>query len=169
MIELRFAPLREMQERLERMSDRFAPHYGNGNGNGYPQVDPTQFPPLNAWEDDQNLYVEAELPGLALADLEIYIPDPQSLTIKGQRKEPELGPGRWHRRERAQGAFERTLALPAAVNPEQVEACLKHGVLTVTLPKAPEARPRKIEVRAGAPAIEEGAKRRKAAKKEDQP
>jgi HSP20 family protein len=169
MIELRFAPLREMQNRLDQMGERFAQLYGQGNGNSGPQFHPNQFPPLNAWEDEQNLYVEAELPGLGLEDLEIYVPDPQSLTIKGQRKDLEPGAGRWHRRERALGAFERTLPLPTTVAADEVEACLKHGVLTVTLPKAPEARPRKIEVRAASPAIEEGTKRRKSAKKEDQP
>ena len=73
--------------------------------------------------------------------------DQNTLTIKGDRKEPTLEGGHWHRRERAFGAFERSLALPGAVNAEEVEAWFKHGVLTIKLPKAPELRPRKIEVK----------------------
>jgi HSP20 family protein len=107
-----------------------------------------QFPLLNAWETGDSFYVEAELPGLALEDLEIYMTDASTLMIKGQRKAPELAGGKWHRRERAFGTFERSLPLPMAINGDQVEASLKHGVLTIKLPKAAELQPRKIEVKA---------------------
>jgi HSP20 family protein len=74
--------------------------------------------------------------------------DASTVVIKGNRKTPELAGGQWHRRERAFGTFERSLTLPGAINGDEVEASLKHGVLTVKLPKAPELRPRKIEVKA---------------------
>jgi HSP20 family protein len=116
---------------------------------GRPALDPTAYPALNAWEDDNAFYVEAELPGLAHEDLDIYMSDATTLTIKGRRQEPTLaGDAKWHRRERAFGEFERSIGMPGAVSTDQVEASFKLGVLTVKLPKAPELRPRKIEVKA---------------------
>jgi HSP20 family protein len=105
------------------------------------------YPALNAWEDDASYFVEAELPGMELADLEIVVTGDQ-LTIKGERKAPAIEQGAWHRRERAFGAFARTLELPAAVDADRVEAKLSSGVLLVQLPKSEKARPRKIEVKA---------------------
>jgi HSP20 family protein len=122
-------------------------HFWGAARSGRPALDPAGFPALNAWEDAENFYVEAELPGLALEDLEISLADTDALSIKGERKEPACQ-GTWHRRERAFGTFERTLTLPGAVDAERVEANLKLGVLTVKLPKAAELKPRKIEVKA---------------------
>jgi HSP20 family protein len=81
-------------------------------------------------------------------DLEITMADAATLTIKGARKEPASEGAKWHRRERGFGSFERSLELPGPVDTENVEATCKHGVLTIKLPKAPELRPRKIEVKA---------------------
>ena len=73
------------------------------------------------------------------------------LTIKGQRhREKESKEGGLHRVERAYGTFARTFDLPAAVNTEAVAATYKDGVLEVTVPKAEEARPKQIEVKASA-------------------
>ena len=60
------------------------------------------YPPLNAWEDDDNLYVEAELPELELTDLEIFVNGDNELSIKGERRQPEQEDGTWHRQERGQ-------------------------------------------------------------------
>ena len=147
MISLRYRPLFDFQHELNQMrshlndllaSDRGSPRQGSS----------WQFPLLNAWETDDSFYVEAELPGLELEDLEIYMADTSTVAIKGQRKAPELTGGQWHRRERAFGTFERSFKLPAAINGNDVEAFLKYGVLTIKLPKAAELRPRKIEVKA---------------------
>ncbi len=146
MLSLRFAPLRELQDEMDRMRGRFEQLFGESPA-GHPQLDPTGFPALNAWEDEQSFYIEAELPGLALSDLEIHMANQNTLAIKGERKQPATVEARWHRRERAYGAFERSLELPGAVDTENVEASLKNGVLTIKLPKAPQIRPRKIEVK----------------------
>lgn len=146
MLALRFSPYEQLrdvshlQQRLGRLLGEFAP-------TGSPSVNPGAFPALDAWEDEIHFYVEAELPGLDLNDLEISMADENVLTIKGLRKAPELEGGTWHRRERACGAFERTFALPGPVDAEHVEALLKHGVLTIKLPKAEKIRPRKITVK----------------------
>lgn len=105
------------------------------------------FPALNVWEDESNLFVEAELPGMALGDLEIYVTGGDQLTIKGDRKQPEVQKGTWHRQERGFGSFVRTVTLPLSVNADKVQGRFQNGVLTVTLPKAEAARPRKITVK----------------------
>ena len=107
------------------------------------------YPPLNLWEDDNNLYVEAELPELELADLEIVVNGDNHLSIKGERKQPERENGMWHLQERGRGAFSRMGELPQYVDSENVTAEIKHGVLTITLPKRAEAKARRIEVKAG--------------------
>ena len=107
------------------------------------------YPPLNLWEDDNNLYVEAELPELELTDLEIFVNGDNQLSIKGERKQPEQEKGTWHRQERGHGSFSRVGELPQYVDSEKVTAEFKHGVLTITLPKREEAKARRIEVTAG--------------------
>jgi HSP20 family protein len=106
----------------------------------------TAFPPLNIWEDDANVHVEAEAPGLKMSDLEVLVMNDE-LTIKGRREYQEQDKGvAWHRRERGVGTFERSIRLPFDIDAEKVQAALRDGVLTITLPKAASARPRKIEV-----------------------
>jgi len=131
------------------MRSEFDRLFGEARTARWPTLDPRAFPAVNAWEDEECFYVEAELPGLNLDDLEIYVSEQNVLTIKGQRKQPALEGGHWHRCERAYGPFERSVPLPGPVSPDDVEATFKQGVLTVKLPKAPEIRPRKIEVKGG--------------------
>jgi HSP20 family protein len=109
-------------------------------------VSPTSYPALNLWEDDERYGVEAELPGMELADLEIYVQGHQ-LSIKGERKPPQVEEANWLRRERGYGVFTRVIELPGSVNGEGVNAEFKHGVLTITLPKREDAKPRRIAVR----------------------
>lgn len=106
------------------------------------------FPPLNVWEDDDALYVEAELPGMSLDDIEIYVTRDNQLTIRGERKAPEIEKGTWHRRERMFGSFTRVITLPVEVDADKVEATLHNGLLRIRLPKAETARARKIPVKA---------------------
>lgn len=117
-------------------------------GSRGPQFAPAAYPAVNAWEDDQNFYLEAEIPGLTFEQLEIFVTDGKVLTIKGERTPCACEGGKWLRRERGYGAFQRQIALPGPVDQEHVEASLKHGVLTITMPKAAEIRPRRIEVKA---------------------
>jgi len=118
---------------------------------GYPQLTrdvwfaPT-FPTVNVWEDTDNVYAEAELPGLKLDDIELLVMGDE-LTIKGERKDVCEDEVSYHRKERDAGYFNRVFRLPVGVDAEKVEATLRDGVLTVTMPKADEAKPRKIEVK----------------------
>ncbi len=104
------------------------------------------YPALNVWEDDSDFYAEAELPGLKLEDLEIYVTGNQ-LTIKGERRPPQHDDGTWHRQERGYGKFSRMIELPGDVNVDHVSAEFKHGVLKITLPKSEAVKSRRIQVK----------------------
>lgn len=111
-----------------------------------PRFAQASYPQLNLWEDDENFLVEAELPGLALDDLELIVTGGSQLSLKGERKQPEPENAKWHRHERGFGTFSRTVELPSPVNADEVSASFSNGVLTITLPKSEEAKPRKITV-----------------------
>lgn len=143
MLTTRWEPLAEMN-RLRNEMDRLFGRYGFGQPR---RQGPSVFPPLNMWEDDNNLYVEAELPGFELKDLEIYVTGGNQLSIKGERKQPELEGGAWHRQERGFGSFSRIIELPSSADNDNVSAEFKCGVLTITLPKSEEVKPRRIEVK----------------------
>ena len=104
------------------------------------------FPVFNVWEDEGNLYAEAEIPGLKMDDLEVLVMGDE-LTVKGERKDIEKQDVTYHLRERGVGEFSRVLSLPMEVDPEKVQATLRDGVLSITMPKAQNMLPRKIEVK----------------------
>lgn len=106
------------------------------------------YPLLNLSEDTENLYLTAELPGIAPADLELSVHG-ESLTLRGERKIPDADQSvNYHRREREAGIFRRVVALPVRVDQDAVKASFKDGVLKVTLPKAAEAKARQINIQA---------------------
>jgi len=113
-----------------------------------PQLSAASFPALNAWSDEDHFYLEAEIPGMSLDDLEIFVSDGQVLTIKGGRGESQVEGANWLRRERGSGAFERRIQLPGPIDQNSVDATLRQGVLTMKLPKAQEIRPKRISVKA---------------------
>ncbi|WP_145352277.1 Hsp20/alpha crystallin family protein [Roseimaritima multifibrata] len=142
MLATRWEPWNELT-RLNREMDRM---FGRGGNRRSSLAGVGSFPALNMWEDEANLYAEAELPGFAIDDLEIYVVDNQ-LTIKGERRPPELEGGVWQRQERGYGNFSRVIELPIEIRAEGVSAELKNGVLHVTLPKTEAVKPRRIEVK----------------------
>ncbi len=102
-------------------------------------------PALNVIEDDDRLFVEAELPGVALSDIEITVAD-NTLTISGSRTLSNLDDANALRQERGDFVFERSLTLSTQVEVDAVEARMTNGVLRVTLPKVLESRTRRIAV-----------------------
>ncbi|MGA7213432.1 MAG: Hsp20/alpha crystallin family protein [Terrimicrobiaceae bacterium] len=107
---------------------------------------PGWVPPLDIFEDTERVTIQVELPGMKKEDFELSLQD-GVLTISGERKfEEEKREGESFRRERLFGAFSRSVTLPSAVKAEEVKATYEDGVLTVTLPKAEEAMPKKIQV-----------------------
>jgi len=104
------------------------------------------FPPINISQDTDNFYVCAEIPGIKREDLQISAVRNRVL-IAGKREiATEPASVSYHRRERAEGSFNRTLTLPVEVDAERVEARYVDGVLTLALPKAEAAKPRQIQV-----------------------
>lgn len=129
-----------LQSEMNRLFDRYST---SENARYAPS-----YPGLVAWEDGERLYVEAELPGMKLEDLEIYVTGGNQLIVKGTREAPEVSGGTWHRQERGFGSFGRTVTLPFDVDVGKVEARLVQGVLTVQLPKSERDKPRRITVKA---------------------
>ena len=143
----RWQPFGDVRSEMNRLHDEMNRLFGR-YANGGREFSPSGYPPLNLWEDEDHLYVEAELPGFDLNDLEMYVTGENQLSIKGERKRSELGAGTWHRQERGYGAFSRLIELPSPVDSDQVSGEFKNGVLTITLPKKEEVKPRRIEVKA---------------------
>jgi HSP20 family protein len=104
-------------------------------------------PALDLYENNDNIIAMVEVPGMRKEDIEISLHD-GTLTIAGERKS-EISKGeKAERSERYVGKFRRSITLPARVDANKVNATYRDGILTVTLPKAEEAKPKQIQVRA---------------------
>jgi len=103
-------------------------------------------PAMDLYEDKNNVTVRVEVPGMRKEDIEVELLE-GTLTISGERKAPEaFEDAEAHRQERFYGRFQRSVTLPVAVNRDSVKASYTDGILTVTLPKAEEAKPKQIAV-----------------------
>ena len=104
-------------------------------------------PALDLHEDKDQFVVKAELPGVKKENIEVSVQD-GTLSISGERKsEEKFKDAGAHRTERFFGRFQRTVSLPGAVAQDKVKAEYKDGVLTITLPKTEEAKPKQIDVK----------------------
>jgi len=104
-------------------------------------------PAVDVYENNDSVVVKAELPGMKKEDIEISLHQ-GSLIISGERKsESDSGNGDSSRSERFFGRFQRALELPRPVDPNNVKASYKDGILTVTLPKTEESKPKQITVK----------------------
>jgi HSP20 family protein len=104
------------------------------------------FPAVNVWTSPDNAVVTTEIPGIELKDLNISVSG-NTLTLRGLRRGEQLQPDEvYHRKERWQGDFVKTIELPFTVESDKVEARYAKGVLYVSLPRAEAEKPRKIEV-----------------------
>ncbi len=139
-------PIVRLRDEMDRLFERFF-----GDYEPYRAWDPfnlRRYPAANVWQDEDDIFIEAELPGLTTDDIELTVLG-NELTIKGERAalRPKEG-ATLHRRERGAGTFSRVVHLPANVNEGKVEAAFNNGVLSVTLAKARAAKSRRIPVRA---------------------
>jgi len=141
-LELRY-PLRQLRNEMDRLVSGFVQQAGDGLNFLRGQ------PAINLWETPDNLLFECELPGVKSEQLDISVVGDE-LTLKIQQPDLQESGVTFHRRERPVGVFGRVVALPVPVEADRVEAKLRDGVLTVTLPKAESAKPRKIHVAGGA-------------------
>jgi HSP20 family protein len=133
--------LATLQDELNRLFDFSLPSRDSGLFSGWSPV-------LDLYDNKENFVVKVELPGMKKEEIDISIHD-GVLTVSGERKvEHEKGEGQSFRTERYFGKFQRSITLPTAIDPNNVKASYKDGVLTVTLPKHEEAKPRQIQVNA---------------------
>lgn len=141
-----YHPLDQLRNQVDRLVGDF---FGPMTGLYSPRLTAGQqpFPALNVWEYGDQLYAEAELPGLKSEDIDVAVVG-GDLTIRGRRGAGPQEGAAYHRRERGAGEFTRVLRLPIEVDADGVEATLKDGVLLVKLPKAENAKPKRIKVAA---------------------
>ena len=111
-------------------------------------------PAMDIYQTDKDVVVKASLPGINPGEVDISITG-DILTIKGEHKEEqEVKEADYFRKELSYGTFHRSMTLPVAVKAEKADASFENGVLTITLPKVEEAKPKQIKVKSKAKAKE---------------
>lgn len=142
----RWEPAREMmtlREAMDRLFDDAFTHPFNIRDGWYMST-----PAVDMYQTDNEVVVRASVPGLKADEVQINITG-DVLTLKGGVKQEEERKDRaWHIREHRFGSFERSIALPTAVKTDKAEAVFENGILTVTLPKADEVKPKTINIKA---------------------
>ena len=133
--------LRAMQEQMNRLLDLAWNREG-----GEDLREGVWQPAVDIYEDEGSVVIKAELPGIDQDDIEIRIED-STLTLKGERKHDQtIKKENFHRVERYYGSFQRSFSLPHTIDQEKVRASCEKGVLTITLPKREETKPKQIKV-----------------------
>lgn len=134
--------LTSLRDEINRL---FEAPFANGSAS---DVLNTWAPAVDLYEDQDNLVVRAEVPGLKKEDIDLSLHE-NTLTISGERRnEKKYNAAQTSREERFFGRFNRSIVLPKVVESSKVKAAYRDGILTVTLPKAENAKPRQIEVSA---------------------
>ena len=145
------SPLNSVLDRMVTLSHAMDEALGYENGDRSAKGVAQQYwvPALDAWETENSFVVQLDLPGLSREHVDISF-DRNTLTIRGTRpatiQAPEKGALRVFFAERAYGTFTRTLRFPQYVVGDKIQATFANGVLTITVPKAEEAKPRKISI-----------------------
>ncbi len=140
-------PFREMRALQDRINRLFEAPLGKHGRTEDSMLTDGWFPPVDIREDANSIYLKAEIPGVKKEDLNISL-DNDVLTIKGEKKqENDVKEENFHRMERYYGSFSRSFSLPSGVDPTKVNATYKDGILTLTLSKKEESKPKKIDVK----------------------
>jgi len=147
----RWDPFREfatLQNQMNRLFQDYQPTRTGQTGEEF-MTTGTFVPPVDIYEDEHNITLKLEVPGIEQNDIDVRVEN-NTLTVRGERKfEKDVKEENFHRIERTYGSFSRSFTLPNTVNPEQVNADYTNGVLTVTLAKRAEAKPKQIKVNVG--------------------
>ena len=151
---IRWEPFREFATLSNRMNRLFGE-----TGRKWPATWPTPLPteeglttgvwnpPVDVYETNESIVLKADLPEVNKEEVDISV-EGNVLTIRGERKrEEEVKEKDFYRMERSHGRFTRSFTLPGTVDPEKIEAGFSGGVLTVTLPKREESKPKQIRVK----------------------
>ncbi|HEY6007772.1 MAG TPA: Hsp20/alpha crystallin family protein [Geobacteraceae bacterium] len=136
-----FRDLRTMQEQMNRLLDlAWSRESGEELREGVWQ------PAVDIFEDADTVVIKAELPDIDQKDIEVRI-DNNTLTLRGERKlDQSIKKENFHRIERYYGSFQRSFVLPHTIDQEGINAVCERGVLTITLPKKDDGKPRQINV-----------------------
>jgi HSP20 family protein len=141
-----YDPFRELRSLQDEVNRVFNAGFNRGDNE---MMRGAWSPSVDIYENKDNIVLEAELPGMRPDDVNISIEN-NVLTIHGERKfEKKDDKDDFHRVERSYGAFTRSFTLPPTVSAEKVDAEFENGVLRLTMAKREEAKPRRIEIKAG--------------------
>src|SRR5215204_5194280 len=142
-----YDPLRELRSLQEEVNRVFSSNFNRSGESG--MMRGAWNPSVDIFENKDQIVLEAELPGLKPEDVNISIEN-NVLTIHGERKfEKKDEEDNFHRVERSYGSFTRSFTLPPTVSSENVDATFDNGILRLSLAKREEAKPRRIEIKAG--------------------
>src|ERR1700756_1313826 len=151
----RWDPFREFSTLQDRMNRLFRESYGPA-GREESLTSSTFAPPVDVYEDEHNVILKIEVPGIDEKDIDVRIEN-NVLTVHGERKfEKEEKEENFRRVERNYGSFTRTFTLPTTVDSEKVSANYEKGILKIALPKKAEAKPKQIKVNVGGQKTLEG-------------
>ena len=143
---MRYSPMRDMwrvREEMDKIFNQFSSR--TFDSEEIPEVD--WSPRVDIAESKDAFIITAELAGMNKDDVKITMKD-DILTIRGEKKsEKKCKDDNVHLCERRWGRFVRTFRMPTAVNSKKIDASFKDGILTLTLPKAEEAKPKEIEIK----------------------
>ncbi len=143
---IRWEPAREMMTLREAMDRLFDDAFTRPLSirDGWSMANPA----IDMYQTENDVVVKASIPGMKAEDVQINITG-DVLTLKGESKqEEERNDKAWHIREQRFGSFERSVALPTAVKTDKADAVFENGILTITLPKADEVKPKTINIKA---------------------
>lgn len=143
----RWEPFREMRrihDMLDRAMDESLTTSGRGDGNWFEGL-----APIDVYQTDDEVVVEASMPGVQPEDIDISVTG-DTLTMRGEvREEKDVeGERDYQVRERRYRRFARSLTLPSTVDADNAEAEIQNGILTLRIPKAEQAKPKQITVKA---------------------
>ncbi len=140
-----FRDLASLQERMNRLFDESFKGINRTTEDDW-LLGGTWAPAVDIFEQEGNIVLKAELPGIDLKDVDIRLEN-NVLTLRGERKvDNEVKRESFHRIERAYGTFARSFTLPSTVDQQNIKADYKDGVLKVVLPKREEAKPKQITI-----------------------
>jgi HSP20 family protein len=145
----RWDPFGEMMSLRDAMDRLFEDSFVRAGNGGTHLINGTQTLALDMYETDNDLVVEASLPGFSPNEVDISVTG-NSLTITGEMKSAERREekGKYYYHERRYGTLQRNISLPVQVNSDRAQATFQNGILMLTLPKVEEAKPKHIPLKA---------------------
>lgn len=144
---VRWEPTRELASLRDRVDRLFGETFGRAWGDQEGLTSGAWIPPVDVFESEDHIVLKADLPDVNKDEVDISVQN-NTLTIKGERKmEDEVKEKNFYRMERTYGAFTRSFTLPPTIDSERIDANFNNGVLTLTLPKREESKPKQIKVK----------------------